>query len=136
MRWMDIALGHTISLLGVAILVAMLARRLSLPYTVGLVVTGIGLAVTRLETGAMLTHDFIFDVILPPLLFEAAINIHWRPIAILAPDLEQRNAVIDLGHSSAAVRRLRDSGEEPSGAGLDRLAQSISSRPQRNSCAM
>src|SRR3977135_1836412 len=70
---MDIALGHTISLLGVAILVAMLARLLSLPYTVGLVVTGIGLAVTRLETGAMLTHD-IFDVILPPLLFEAAIN--------------------------------------------------------------
>jgi len=78
---MDIALGHTISLLGVAILVAMLARRLSLPYTVGLVVTGIGLAVTRLETGAMLTHDFIFDVILPPLLFEAAINIHWRPLS-------------------------------------------------------
>lgn len=78
---MDIALGHTISLLGVAILVAMLARRLSLPYTVGLVVTGIGLAVTRLETGAMLTHDFILDVILPPLLFEAAINIHWRPLS-------------------------------------------------------
>jgi len=50
---MDIALGHTISLLRVPILVAMLARRLSLPYTVGLVVTGIGLAVTRLETGAM-----------------------------------------------------------------------------------
>jgi hypothetical protein len=49
---MESALGHTISLLGVAILVAMLARRLSLPYTVGLVVTGIGLAVTRLETGA------------------------------------------------------------------------------------
>jgi CPA1 family monovalent cation:H+ antiporter len=78
---MESALGHTISLLGVAILVAMLARRLSLPYTVGLVVTGIGLAVTRLETGAMLTHDFIFDVILPPLLFEAAINIHWRPLS-------------------------------------------------------
>jgi CPA1 family monovalent cation:H+ antiporter len=77
---MDIALIHTTSLLGVAILVAMLARRLSLPYTVGLVVTGVGLAVSRLETGAMLTHDFIFDVILPPLLFEAAINIHWRPL--------------------------------------------------------
>jgi CPA1 family monovalent cation:H+ antiporter len=77
---MDIALGHTIGLLGVAILVAMLARRLSLPYTVGLVLTGIGLAVTRLETGAMLTHDFILDVILPPLLFEAAINIHWRSL--------------------------------------------------------
>jgi CPA1 family monovalent cation:H+ antiporter len=77
---MDTALLHTISLLGVAILVAMLARRLLLPYTVGLVVTGIGLAASRLETGAMLTHDFIFDVVLPPLLFEAAINIHWRPL--------------------------------------------------------
>ena len=43
-----------------------------LPYTVGLVLTGIGLAVAGLETGAMLTHDFIFEVILPPLLFEAA----------------------------------------------------------------
>src|SRR3984885_2746258 len=73
---MDIALGHTIGLLAIAILVAVLARRPSLPYTVGLVLTGIGLAATRLETGAMLTHDFILDVILPPLLFEAAINIH------------------------------------------------------------
>jgi len=77
---MDIALGHTIALLGVAILVAMLARRLSLPYTVGLVLTGMGLAVSRLETGAMLTHDFILYVVLPPLLFEAAINIHWRTL--------------------------------------------------------
>jgi monovalent cation:H+ antiporter, CPA1 family len=77
---MDTTLGHTISLLGIAILVAMLARRLSLPYTVGLVVTGIGLALSRLGTGAMLTHDFILDVILPPLLFEAAINIHWHSL--------------------------------------------------------
>ena len=77
---MDIALGHTIGLLAIAILVAVLARRLSLPYTVGLVLTGIGLAATRLETGAMLTHDFILDVILPPLLFEAAINIHWHSL--------------------------------------------------------
>jgi len=46
-----------------------------LPYTVGLVLTGIGLAVAGLETGAMLTHDFIFEVILPPLLFEAALTI-------------------------------------------------------------
>ena len=76
----EIALGHTIGLLCVAILVAMLARRLSLPYTVGLVITGVGLAITRLETGAMLTHDFILDVILPPLLFEAAINIRWREL--------------------------------------------------------
>src|SRR5579862_6992143 len=77
---MDITLSHLIGLLSVAVVVAILARRLSLPYTVGLVITGIGLALTRLETGALLTHDFIFDLILPPLLFEAAVNIHWRPL--------------------------------------------------------
>jgi hypothetical protein len=65
----DIALIHTIGLLGVAVLVAIVARRLSLPYTVGLVLTGVSLALMRLETGEMLTHDFIFDVVLPPLLF-------------------------------------------------------------------
>jgi monovalent cation:H+ antiporter, CPA1 family len=77
---MDTVLTHTISFLGVAILVAIIARRVRLPYTVGLVVTGIGLAVAGLETGAMLTHDFIFEVILPPLLFEAALSIHWREL--------------------------------------------------------
>jgi monovalent cation:H+ antiporter, CPA1 family len=77
---MDTALTHTIGFLVVAILVAIIARRMRLPYTVGLVLTGIGLAATGLETGAMLTHDFIFDVILPPLLFEAALSIHWREL--------------------------------------------------------
>lgn len=77
---MDTILTRTISLLVVAILVAIIARRLRLPYTVGLVLTGIGLAVSGLETGAMLTHDFIFEVILPPLLFEAALSIRWREL--------------------------------------------------------
>ena len=63
---MDTALTHTISLLGVAIIVAIIVRRMRLPYTVGLVLTGQGLAVAGAETGAMLTHDFIFEVILPP----------------------------------------------------------------------
>src|SRR3979411_1419789 len=77
---MDIALTRTVSRLGVAILVAIIARRLRLPYTVGLVITGIGLAAARLDTGAMLTHDFIFEVVLPPLLFEAARRIGWREL--------------------------------------------------------
>jgi monovalent cation:H+ antiporter, CPA1 family len=53
---------------------------LRLPYTVGLIITGIGLTVARLDTGAMLTHDFIFEVVLPPLLFEAALCIRWREL--------------------------------------------------------
>ena len=77
---MDTVLIHTIGFLVVAILVAIIARRMRLPYTVGLVLTGIALAVTGLETGAMLTHDFIFDIILPPLLFEAALSIRWRQL--------------------------------------------------------
>ena len=77
---MELTLSHLIGMLVVAIAVALLARRLSLPYTVGLVIAGVGLAAARLETGELLTHDFIFDLILPPLLFEAAINIHWRPL--------------------------------------------------------
>jgi monovalent cation:H+ antiporter, CPA1 family len=77
---MDTFLTHTVDYLVVAILVAIIARRLHLPYTVGLVVTGIGLAMAGLDTAAMLTHDFIFEVILPPLLFEAALSIHWREL--------------------------------------------------------
>jgi CPA1 family monovalent cation:H+ antiporter len=73
-------LARTISLLVVAILVAIVARRLSLPYTVGLVIAGIGLALAHFETGLVLTHDFIFDIILPPLLFEAALSIHWSEL--------------------------------------------------------
>ncbi|MGD0863937.1 MAG: sodium:proton antiporter [Rhizomicrobium sp.] len=77
---MDLLLDRTVSLLVVAILVAIVARRLRLPYTVGLVIAGVGLALAHFETGPTLTHDFIFDVILPPLLFEAALSIHWNEL--------------------------------------------------------
>jgi CPA1 family monovalent cation:H+ antiporter len=88
---MDGIVNTTVALLVAAVAVALVARRLALPYTVGLVIAGIGLALTRINTGLVLTHDLIFSVILPPLLFEAAINIHWRelrrdmlPILVLA----------------------------------------------------
>ncbi len=77
---MDVLLTSMISLLLVAIFVAIAAHRLRLPYTVGLVVTGIVLAFSPFHAHVVLTHDVIFDVILPPLLFEAAINIHWRDL--------------------------------------------------------
>jgi CPA1 family monovalent cation:H+ antiporter len=77
---MDLILSRTVALLVVAIFVAIIARRVHLPYTVGLVVTGIGLALGRVDTQVTLTHDFIFDVILPPLLFEAALSLHWAEL--------------------------------------------------------
>ena len=78
-------------LLAAAVIVAQIARRLALPYTVGLVICGIALALAHIKVGATLTHDLIFDAILPPLLFEAAINIRWSelkrdvvPVLVLA----------------------------------------------------
>eukprot|EP01037_Dinobryon_pediforme_P013158 gene13158-13262_t len=74
---MDETLPVIIGLLAVAIVVAIAARQLKLPYTVGLVIVGIGVAVLKPDFGLPLTHDLIFELILPPLLFEAAINISW-----------------------------------------------------------
>jgi CPA1 family monovalent cation:H+ antiporter len=58
----------------------MLARRIRLSYTVGLVLAGIAIASFRAEGETYLTHDLVFRVILPPLLFEAALNIHWQEL--------------------------------------------------------
>ena len=77
---MDVLLFRALSLLGLAILVALAARRLRLPYTVGLVLAGAALAATRSQAGLALTHDLIFDVVLPPLLFEAALNLRWSDL--------------------------------------------------------
>ena len=77
---MDVLLFRALSLLGIAILVALAARRLRLPCTVGLVLAGAVLAATRSHAGLVLTHDLIFDVVLPPLLFEAALNLRWSDL--------------------------------------------------------
>ncbi len=77
---MGAILAGTVGLLIVAILVALIARRLALPYTVGLVATGIALALVQPLPGPALTHDFIYLVILPPLLFEAALSLRWAEL--------------------------------------------------------
>ena len=77
---MDLIIARTLALLLVATLVAIVARRVRLPYTVGLILAGAALTFGRIDTGVTLTHDIIFDVILPPLLFEAALNIPWQDL--------------------------------------------------------
>jgi monovalent cation:H+ antiporter, CPA1 family len=67
-------------LLLIAAVVAMLTRRLHLPYSVGLVAAGIGLAVMPFAPQVSLTKDLIFTALLPPLLFEAAFFIDWRQL--------------------------------------------------------
>jgi CPA1 family monovalent cation:H+ antiporter len=65
-------------LLFVSALVAMLTRRVHLPYTVGLVLAGMALYFAHIHIQWHLTKDLIFSVFLPPLVFEAALFIHWR----------------------------------------------------------
>jgi CPA1 family monovalent cation:H+ antiporter len=60
-------------------LTAMLCRRLNLPYSVGLVAAGIGLALLPVGIDLPLTRELIFNVFLPPLIFEAALHLKWGP---------------------------------------------------------
>lgn len=65
-------------LLFVAALVAILTRRLRMPYTVGLVLAGMALSVANVQLRLHLSKELIFSVFLPPLVFEAALCIKWR----------------------------------------------------------
>ncbi|MCO5297403.1 MAG: sodium:proton antiporter [Fimbriimonadaceae bacterium] len=75
-------------LLLIAAVVSILARRVRLPYTIGLVLTGGAMAVFQWDSGIRVTKELIFTLFLPPLIFEAALAIRWgelkRDIAPLA----------------------------------------------------
>jgi CPA1 family monovalent cation:H+ antiporter len=65
-------------LLLVACLIAMLTRRLGLPYIVGLVVAGFLIALLPSSPDLPLSRELIFNILLPPLVFEAALQLDWR----------------------------------------------------------
>ena len=73
--------GITIAPLGalllVACLIAMLSRKLGLPYIVGLVIAGLLIAILPNAPELPLSRDLIFNVLLPPLVFEAALQLRW-----------------------------------------------------------
>ncbi|HEY2163067.1 MAG TPA: sodium:proton antiporter, partial [Gemmatimonadaceae bacterium] len=62
-------------LLLVATVVSLVAQRLRVPYTVALVVAGLGLGATHLFTAPTLTRDLMFGLVLPALIFEAAFDL-------------------------------------------------------------
>src|SRR3569623_547734 len=62
-------------LFAVATIVALVVRRLSIPYTAGLVVAGLALGATQAFHAPLLTKELLFTVFLPGLLFEAAFNL-------------------------------------------------------------
>jgi CPA1 family monovalent cation:H+ antiporter len=80
-----------LALLLISCVVGIISRRTHLPYTIGLVVVGFFLAYQGITTDTHLSYDLIFDMLLPPLIFEAAFHLKWRelkpilrPVTILA----------------------------------------------------
>lgn len=78
-------------LLLIAAVVGVLARRLHVPYSVGLVVAGIGLAVLPWHPPLALSRELVYTGLLPPLIFEAAFELRWEslrrnlaPVVLLA----------------------------------------------------
>ncbi len=60
--------------------VAIIARRFRFPYTVGLVVAGVILAAVPLTISVPFNKELLFKVLLPPLIFEAALYIPWKEL--------------------------------------------------------
>ena len=66
-------------LLLVACLIAMVSRRVGLPYSVGLVGAGLLIAFVPKQPQFPLSRDLIFNVLLPPLVFDAALQLRGNP---------------------------------------------------------
>ena len=78
-------------LLVVILVVALVSRRIRIPYTAALVIAGLITALTPINLSVELTPDIILLIFLPALLFESSYNLHFpdvrdnlRPITLLA----------------------------------------------------
>jgi len=77
---MELSVEKAALLLLIAAIVAIVTRRLRLPYSVGLVVAGIVVALLPLAPAVDLTKNLLFTVLLPPLIFQAAISLEWQQL--------------------------------------------------------
>src|SRR5439155_23873897 len=82
MRPLPLSSATIIILFIVAALVAVVAKRFRVPYTVALVIAGLALGAARVLTPPLLTKELLFTLFLPGLLFEAAFHLEaeefWR----------------------------------------------------------
>lgn len=74
------ALRLVVALIGAAVVVELVAHRIRLPFTIGLVVAG--LLVARLAAGAAIpvTPDLVLSVLLPGLIFEASLRTEFEEL--------------------------------------------------------
>jgi CPA1 family monovalent cation:H+ antiporter len=80
-------IGPMVALLVVATLVGIIAHRLRVPYTVSLMVVGIGMSFINLVPNIELTQELLMSVFLPALLFEAAIHFPFSELRKFAPTI-------------------------------------------------
>ena len=64
-------------LLLITAVVAIFTKKIKLPYTVGLVITGGLIAISPKAPNIVMTKDLIFNILLPPLIFEATLFLPW-----------------------------------------------------------
>ncbi len=69
-----------IILLAIAAAVAIIVRRIRLPYTVALVLVGLALSFAPNLIDVNISKDLILAVLVPPLLFEAALHLEWSKL--------------------------------------------------------
>ena len=77
---MELAIEYIQLLLFIAMLVALLTKRIRIPYTVGLVIAGIAVSFLPFTPEIELSRELIFIILLPPLIFEATLFIRWREL--------------------------------------------------------
>ena len=96
-------------LLLIAAVVAMLAKRLRVPYSIGLVVAGIGVSLLPFVPYVELTKELIFIAFLPPLIFEAAFYLHWKDLKKDLPiilTLATLGVLLSAGTTAIGMRYL------------------------------
>ena len=75
-----IRLERFIAFIFIAGIVAIITRKFRVPYSVGLVFTGVILALHPLFFDLPLSKELVLNLFLPPLVFEAALQIHWKKL--------------------------------------------------------
>jgi CPA1 family monovalent cation:H+ antiporter len=86
-----IVLEDLLQILTVAALVAVLVKRIHVPYTTALVLVGVAVSFLPIDISVHLSKELVLLIVLPPLLFQGALHMelgelrrHVVPIAVLA----------------------------------------------------
>jgi len=98
--------GTLVLLFSIATAVAIATRRIPIPYTIALLIAGLGLGVLGIIEAPHLTKDVLFVVFLPGLLFEGAFHIDlkdFRRNSLTITALALPGVVVSIGLTAVVV---------------------------------